>query len=77
MTGVDQSLHAAAGRFVLFGAQLAQRVDSAVDVGVGPLVDAAEGVDHLPRPLRAGGVVEKREPLMIADFLAENREVVA
>ena len=68
--GVDEPLHLRPGRLVLLGAQLAERVNAAVDVGVGALVHAADGVDHLPRPLRAGGVVEKHQRLPIADFLA-------
>ena len=66
-----------AGLFVLLGAALAERVDAAVDVGVVALVDAAEDVDHLPRPLRAGGVVEKHERLIAVDGLLQDREVVA
>ena len=48
-----------------------------MDVGVVVLVDAAEHVDHLPRPLRAGGVVEEDERVIAVDELREDREVVA
>ncbi len=57
--GADEVADLFAGFFVLLGAAFAERVDAAVDVGVVALVDAAEDFDHLPRPLRAGGVVEE------------------
>ena len=67
--GADEVADLLAGLFVLLGAALAERVDAAVDVGVVALVDAAEDVDHLPRPLRAGGVVEKHQRLIAVDVL--------
>ena len=75
--GADERADLFAGFFVLLGAALAERVDAAVDVGVVALVDAAEDFDHLPRPLRAGGVVEKHERLIAVDGLLQDGKVVA
>ena len=66
-----------AGFLVLLGAALAERVDAAVDVGVIALVHAAEHLDHLPRPLRAGGVVEKHQRPVAVDRLLQDRKILA
>ena len=70
----DERPHFFAGLFVLLGAALAERVDAAVDVGVVVLVDAPQHVDHLPRPLRAGGVVEKHQRLVAVHHLLRESE---
>ena len=57
------------------GRALAQVVHAAVDVGVVLGVEAGDGVDHLPRLLRRGGVVEVHEGPAVGDGLAEQREV--
>ena len=75
--GADERPHLLAGLFVLLGAPLAERVDAAVDVGVVALVDAAQHVDHLPRPLRAGRVVEKHQRPVAVHHLREDRKIVA
>ena len=67
--GADEVADFFAGFFVLLGAAFAERVDAAVDVGVVALVHAAEDVDHLPRALGAGGVVEKDERVIAVDVL--------
>ena len=72
--GADERADFFAGLFVLLGAAFAERVDAAVDVGVIALVHAAEHVDHLPRPLRAGGVVEEDERVIAVDGLLQDRE---
>ncbi len=59
MLGMDERAHLFARLFVLFRAPLAERVDPTVDVGIVAFVHPANGVDHLPRPLRAGGVVQE------------------
>ena len=69
MLGADEVADFFAGFFVLLGAAFAERVDAAVDVGVIALVDAAEDFDHLPRALRAGGVVEEDERMIAVDVL--------
>ncbi len=68
--GADEVADFFAGLFVLLGAAFAERMDAAVDVGVIVLVHAAEDVDHLPRALRAGGVVEKHERVIAVDVSA-------
>ena len=75
--GADERPDLLAGLFVLLGAPLAERVDAAVDVGVVVLVDAAQHVDHLPRPLRAGRVVEKHQRPVAVHRLLEDRKIVA
>ena len=77
LLGADERPDFFAGFFVLLGAAFAERVDAAMDVGVVAFVHAAEDVDHLPRPLRAGGVVEEHERLIAVDVLLQDREVVA
>src|SRR6476469_2562519 len=57
--GADESADFFAGVFVLLGAAFAERVDAAVDVGIIPFVHAAEDIDHLPRSLGAGSVIEE------------------
>ena len=75
--GADEVADFFAGFFVLLGGTFAERVDAAMDVGVIALVHAAENFDHLPRALRAGGVVEEDERVIAVDVLREDREVVA
>ena len=49
---------ALARRLVEVGGLDAQGVDAAVHVGVGVGVEVDEGIDHLPRLLGGGGIVE-------------------
>ena len=51
-------LHLLAGLLVQIGALVAQPVDAAMHVGVVLLVGVDDRLNHLPRPLRGGGVVE-------------------
>ena len=75
--GADEGADLFAGLFVQLGAPIAERVDAAMDVGVVAFVDASEDFDHLPRALRAGGVVEKDERVIAVDVLLQDRKVVA
>src|SRR5581483_5233713 len=54
----DEARDTLARGLVELGRALAERVDRAVDVRVGPLVVVADGVEHGERLLRARGAVE-------------------
>ena len=55
----------------LFG----ERVDAAMDVGVMVLVGVDNRVDHLPRPLAGGGVVEIHQRHAVVDRAGENGKI--
>src|SRR5687768_13322512 len=60
---------------VLLGTAFAKRVDAAVDVGIIALVNSAKHLDDLPRPLRAGCVVQEDERAVAVDHLLEDWKV--
>jgi len=65
-----------AGAFVLRGCDLRKRVDAAMDVRVGGLVEVAQLVEHLARFVRADRGVEVGERLA-ADLLLEDGKIGA
>ena len=75
--GSDECPRFLARFLVLLRASLAERVDAAVDVGVVPLVHAAKHLDHLPRSLRAGRVIQKYQRPVAMYHLLEDGEILA
>jgi len=75
--GTNQSAHFFAGLFIKLGAALAQRVDAPMDIGIVAFIDVADRIDHLPRPLRAGRVVQKCQRMARQYVASENRKVIA
>ena len=54
---------------------LGERVDAAMDVGVVLLVGVDDRLDHLPRPLAGGRVVEIHQRHAVVDRAGENRKI--
>ena len=77
LAGIDELPDLFAGLLILLGTALAESMNSAMHVGVVVLVDAGDSIDHLPGPLRAGGVVEKHERMTVEHVAVENRKVFA
>ena len=75
--GVDELADRFAGRFVVGAALRRQAVAAAVHVAVVVLVGLDHRLDHLPRPLRRGGVVEIDERAAVAERRCKDRKVAA
>jgi hypothetical protein len=50
-------------------------MNPAMHVGVVVFVDAYHRVDHLPRALRARGIIEKHERMAVEHVAVENRKI--
>ena len=74
--GVEKGPDALARRLVEVGGLLGEEMHAAVDVGVDGIILVRDGLDHGPRLLGGGGVVEvdERPPV---DFAAEDGKVAA
>src|SRR6185437_9272195 len=59
---IDEAPHGVARGLIAGGGAFAEAVDGAVDVGVIVLVEVGYGIEHRPRLLRGGGIVEVGEP---------------
>ena len=71
---VDERADLLARFFVQVGALIAQPVDAAMDVGVVLFVDVDQRLNHLPRPLRGGGVVEIDQRHVVVQPQPQDRE---
>ena len=74
LAGIKELRGAFARGLVRGGRAVGEFVDAAVDVAVIVLVVAADGVDHLPRPLAAGAAVEIDERVAM-HLLVEDGEI--
>ncbi len=74
--GIDELRHPRARRLEGVGRTVAQLVDAAVDVRIVPLVIAHQRLNHRPRLLRRGGVVQVNERMPV-DALVEDGKVAA
>ena len=75
--GVQEATGQTARRLVGLRRLLGQLVDAAVHVRVMMFVDVDQRLNHLPRPLRGGRVVEVDERLVSMNDRRENGEVAA
>ena len=74
--GVEEAAHGLARALIGVGRRIGEIMQAAMHIGVFVLVDMGDALDHLPRLLRRGGVVEIDEILAIGLF-GEDRKVAA
>ena len=73
--GADEGLHLQPGLLEQIGALIAQPVNAAMDVGIVLFVDVDQRLDHLPRPLRGGRVVEIDQRHVVVQPGGQDRKI--
>src|SRR6476620_2298608 len=72
---IDEMADLLACLFIQIGRLIAEPMDAAMDVGVAAGVDIDQSVDHLPRPLSGGRVVEINERLAVRPNVGQDGKI--